>query len=258
PQVDLSSQERQANVASAFSAVGVSTSSCGGGGGGGTTALINGVAKTGIAGAAGSDQLFTLDVPAGATGLKFVTSGGTGDADLYVKFGSAPTTTSYTCKSEGGTTAETCSIATAQAGKYYVLIHGYTTFSGMSLTGSYATGGGGGGTQTYTNGTDVTISDNTTVSSLIAVSGRSGNAPTSTAVAVDIRHTYIGDLVVKLIAPDGSAYTLSNRAGGSADNIIKTYTVNLSSEAINGTWKLQVQDAAAGDVGYINSWSITF
>jgi pseudolysin/vibriolysin len=45
-------------------------------------------------------------------------------------FGSAPTTTHNDCKSEGGTTAETCNIATAQAGKYYVLVHGYTTFSG--------------------------------------------------------------------------------------------------------------------------------
>jgi len=132
-----------ADVTAAFNTVGVDTSSCGGGGGGGTTALSNGVAKTGIAGATGSDQLFTLDVPSGATGLKFVTTGGTGDADLYVKFGSAPTTTVNDCKSEGGTTAETCSIATAQVGKYYVLIHGYATFSGVSLTGSYSTGGGG-------------------------------------------------------------------------------------------------------------------
>jgi len=248
-----------ANVSSAFSSVGVSTSSCGGGGGG-TTALTNGVAKTGIAGAAGSDQLFTLDVPAGATGLKFVTSGGTGDADLYVKFGSAPTTTSYTCKSEGGTTAETCNIATAQAGKYYVLIHGYTTFSGTSLTGSYTAGGGGGSTQTYTNGTDVSIPDNnaTGVTSSIAVSGRTGNGQASTPVAVNIVHTYSGDLVVDLIAPDGSVYNISNRAGGSADNINKTVNINLSGEVLNGTWKLRAKDLAAADVGYINSWSITF
>ena len=58
------------------------------------TPLTNGVAVTGVSGAAGSDKLYSLDVPAGATGLKFVTTGGTGDADLYVKFGSAPTTTS--------------------------------------------------------------------------------------------------------------------------------------------------------------------
>ena len=70
-------------------------------------------------------------------------------------------------------------------------------------------------------------------------------------------HTYIGDLVVSLIAPDGSTYVLHNRAGGSADNINQTYTVNLSSEQPNGTWKLRVQDAAAADNGYIDSWTLT-
>ena len=77
-------------------------------------------------------------------------------------------------------------------------------------------------------------------------------------MTVAIVHTYIGDLKVDLVAPDGSVYILSNRAGGSADNINTTYTVNLSSEALNGTWKLRVNDNAAGDVGYINSWSVTF
>ncbi|MGN6518237.1 MAG: M4 family metallopeptidase [Dokdonella sp.] len=147
----------KADVTAAFAAVGVS---CNGGGGGGGTPVVltNGVAVTGISGASGSDKLYTLDVPAGATGLKFVTSGGSGDADLYVKFGSAPTTSSYTCKSEGSTTAETCNIATAQTGKYYVLIHGYSTYSGTSLTGSYSTGGGGGGGGTVlTSGVPVTL-----------------------------------------------------------------------------------------------------
>ena len=249
-----------ADVTAAFTSVGVSCA--GGGGGGGTTggALTNGVGAA-ISGASGSSQTWTLAVPAGATGLKFVTAGGTGDADLYVKFGSAPTTTTYDCKSEGSTTAETCSIATAQAGTYYVLIKGYTAFSGATLTGSYTAGGGGGGsTQTYTNGTDVSIPDNnaTGVTSNIAVSGRTGNGQASTPVAVNITHPYIGDLIVDLIAPDGSVYNISNRSGGSADNIIKTVNINLSGEALNGTWKLRAADRAAADVGYINSWSITF
>jgi len=247
-----------ADVTAAFTSVGVSCASTpppptGGG------VLTNGVAKTNQSGAAGASLSYTMVVPAGATGLKFVTSGGTGDSDLYVKFGSAPTTTTNDCKSEGGTNAETCSIATAQAGTYYVLVKGYSAFSGMSITGSYTAGGGGGGTQTYTNTTDVSIPDNnsTGVTSTIAVSGRTGNAPSTTAVAVNIVHTYSGDLVVELVAPDGSVYTLSNRVGGSADNIVKTYTVNLSSEAINGSWKLRAKDRAATDTGYINSWSIT-
>ena len=246
-----------ADVTAAFTSVGVS---CSGGGGGGTTggALTNGVAKA-ISGAAGSSQVWTLAVPAGATGLKFVSAGGSGDADMYVKFGSAPTTTSFDCKSEGGTNAETCNIATAQAGTYHVLIKGYSAFSGATLTGSYTAGGGGGSTQTYTNSTDYNIPDNnnTGITSTITVSGRSGNAPSNTQVAVNIVHTYSGDLIVELLAPDNTVYTLQNRTGGSADNIVKTFTTNLSSETINGAWKLRVKDRASIDTGYINSWSIT-
>ncbi|MDI1254432.1 pre-peptidase C-terminal domain-containing protein [Thermomonas sp.] len=134
----------KADVTAAFSVVGVSCATTppppSGGG-----VLTNGVAKTGQSGAAGASLTYTMVVPAGATSLKFVTSGGTGDSDLYAKFGSAPTTTSNDCKSEGGTTAETCTIATAQAGTYYVLVKGYSAFSGVSITGSYTAGGGGGG-----------------------------------------------------------------------------------------------------------------
>jgi len=53
-------------------------------------------------------------------------------------------------------------------------------------------------------------------------------------------------------------YVLHNRTGGSADNIIQSYTVNLSSEALNGTWTLRVNDNARGDVGFIDSWGLTF
>lgn len=117
--------------------------------------------------------------------------------------------------------------------------------------------GSGGGTQTYTNGNNYTIRDNTTVESPISVSGRSGNAPSSTSVTVDIVHTYRGDLVIDLVAPDGSTYRLKNSSGSdSADNVRATYTVNASGETINGTWKLRVRDVYSGDTGYINSWSI--
>ncbi len=112
--------------------------------------------------------------------------------------------------------------------------------------------------QTYSNTADYTISDNATVESPITVSGRTGFGSSTTPVAVNIVHTYVGDLKVDLVAPDGSIYTLHNRSGGSADNIVQTYTVNLSSEALNGTWRLRVNDNANADTGYINSWSVTF
>ncbi|WP_220479187.1 S8 family serine peptidase [Marilutibacter spongiae] len=114
------------------------------------------------------------------------------------------------------------------------------------------------GRQTYANTADVGIRDYRKVESAISVSGRSGKAPTDAVIRVDIRHTYRGDLRVDLVAPDGSAYLLANRSGGGTDNIIGSATLDLSSETLNGTWKLRVNDNAGGDVGYINEWSLTF
>jgi serine protease len=121
-----------------------------------------------------------------------------------------------------------------------------------------ALGGGGGGGAFFQNTNDFTISDNTTVDSPITVSGVVGNAPSTLSVAVNIVHTYQGDLKVDLVAPDGSLYNIHNRTGAGTDNIIKTVTINASSEVANGIWKLRVNDNAGGDVGFINSWSMQF
>ncbi|MFE7586072.1 S8 family serine peptidase [Streptomyces gardneri] len=123
---------------------------------------------------------------------------------------------------------------------------------------------GGGGTTPPTgprfeNTADFAIADNATVESPVTVSGVTGNAPAALQVPVNILHTYIGDLQVQLIAPDGSAYTLKAfGTGGSSDNINTTYTVNASSEVANGTWKLRVTDNASIDTGKIDSWALQF
>ena len=233
----------------------VTVSATGGGGGG---ALTNGVAKTNLSGATGSTQIFTLEVPAGATGLKFVTSGGTGDVDMYVKFNGTPSTANFDCKSEGPTTAETCNIPVAQAGTYSVLLNGYAAYSGVSLTGSYTAGGGTGGTQTYSNGTDVAIPDNATVTSAINVAGRAGSVALGT-VSVNIQHTYRGEVKVELVAPDGAVYLLKNyNLFDSADNVVQTWSLNMSGRTLNGAWTLRVTDSASGDTGKIDNWSMTF
>ena len=144
------------------------------------------------------------------------------------------------------------------AGTYTVALTVTDNGGASNTVNKSVTVGSSGGTQTYTNTTDYTINDNATVNSPITVSGRTGSGSATTPVAVNIVHTYKGDLKVDLVAPDGSVYVLHNYAGGSADNIVQTFTVNLSSEALNGTWNLRVNDNAANDTGYINSWSITF
>ncbi|MFJ4978653.1 S8 family peptidase [Streptomyces coeruleorubidus] len=112
---------------------------------------------------------------------------------------------------------------------------------------------------TFSSTTAVAIPDNgAAIESPISVTGRSGNAPSALQVGVDITHTYRGDLVIDLVAPDGSAYRLKSAASDSADNVNTTYTVNASGESANGTWKLRVQDTAAQDTGTLNGWKLTF
>jgi subtilisin family serine protease len=122
--------------------------------------------------------------------------------------------------------------------------------------------GGGGSpppTCTATNGTDVAIPDaGSAVTSSITISGCRRSASSASTVYVNIVHTYRGDLVVTLVAPDGSTYALKAQSSNdSADNVNTTYTANLSSETADGTWQLKVQDVYSGDTGNINTWTLT-
>ncbi|MGW0907934.1 M4 family metallopeptidase [Streptomyces sp. NPDC002853] len=162
------------------------------------------------------------------------------------------TTTNYAA-ARTGTLAVAGELYGTSSAEYAAVAHAW---AGVNVG---ARPGGGGGTD-FENTTDVAIPDRgAAVTSSINVTGRTGNAPAALKVGVDIVHTWRGDLVVDLVAPDGSTYRLKNSSSSdSADNIQETYTVNASSEVANGTWKLKVQDVAAQDVGRINSWKLTF
>lgn len=60
---------------------------------------------------------------------------GTGDADLYVKLGMAPTATSYDCRPYAGTSTETCTVA--GGGPVYVAVAGYAASSTYELALSW-------------------------------------------------------------------------------------------------------------------------
>ncbi|MCA9650582.1 MAG: pre-peptidase C-terminal domain-containing protein [Myxococcales bacterium] len=86
--------------------------------------------------------------PYDATGLnaiRFSISGGTGDADLYVRHGAAPTTASYDCRPYIGGNEESCEFNPSQDGNYYVMVRAYSAYSGVTLTVETSGGGGGGG-----------------------------------------------------------------------------------------------------------------
>lgn len=227
----------KADVTASFASVGVA---CGGGSGGGSTGgeLTNGVAETGISGATGAEVRYTLDVPSTASTAEFVMSGGTGDADLYVRFGSQPTTASYDCRPYKSGNAETCSV-TAQTGTYHVMLRGYSAFTGVSLTGSFSGGGSSGDSGSQANlsassgnwagAGSATIGSSSNLE--VAISGGSGDA----------------DLYVRSgAAPTTSAYDCRPYKSGNAE----TCTLN----NVSGTYHWAVR-AYSTFSGVTLNWS---
>ena len=82
-------------------------------------------------------------------------------------------------------------------------------------------------------------------------------AASSVSVSVDITHGYIADLLVQLVAPDGTARTLHDRAGANGNDIVETYEVDLAGVEISGTWTIRLHDNYNGDEGTLNSWNLT-
>lgn len=127
----------QVSVANAWQAVGVAVGTPGGGGTGGDTVLSNGVAVAGLSDVSAGQKFFSLVVPAGQTSLSFKLTGGSGDPDLYVRNGSHPTTSVFDCRPYLNGSNETCTFTNPAAGTWYVMVRGYTAYSGASLTGTY-------------------------------------------------------------------------------------------------------------------------
>jgi len=136
-------------VKASLAAVGINSNTTPGISCGGTTPpdskkiLENGVTVTGLGADSGDEIIYTMEVPAGASDIRFSMSGGNGDADLYVKLGSNPTDSVYDCRPYTGGNNESCSV-TVSGGTYYVRVKAYRAFSGLSLVGSYTTGSGDG------------------------------------------------------------------------------------------------------------------
>ncbi|WP_299494899.1 M20/M25/M40 family metallo-hydrolase [uncultured Shewanella sp.] len=106
--------------------------------------LVNDVPVTNLSGAKSSEVNYVLSVSDQASSVTIATSGGTGDADLYVKLGARPTTDDYDCRPYVGGNIESCQFTPTAAGDYYVMIRGYASYAGMTLLGSFSEGTGGG------------------------------------------------------------------------------------------------------------------
>jgi subtilisin family serine protease len=109
----------------------------------------------------------------------------------------------------------------------------------------------------FENTAPVAIPDNNATGLTSVINVPNEGTVFGVTVAVNISHTWIGDLIVKLVSPTGTEYVLHNKEGGSADNIVKSWTLdNFNGEALNGDWKLKVSDTVSIDTGTLNSWSL--
>ncbi|WP_281561546.1 M9 family metallopeptidase [Thalassomonas sp. RHCl1] len=119
--------------------------------------LKNGVSKS-VSGKAQEEVHFTLEVPANTATLSFDTSGGSGDADMYVRYGSAPDINNYDCRPYKGGNVEHCTMENIQAGTYYVMLRGYNDFNDVSLVANYSLGSSNG--NSLENGVITLVSGN--------------------------------------------------------------------------------------------------
>ncbi|MED5390861.1 MAG: fibronectin type III domain-containing protein, partial [Pseudomonadota bacterium] len=99
--------------------------------------LSNGVALEDIEDDLDEQLLYRIEVPANATDLSVSISGGLGDADLSLRQGAPPTTSEYDCRPYVWGNEETCSVSSPTAGTYYVMVHAYSAYSGVTLLASY-------------------------------------------------------------------------------------------------------------------------
>ena len=82
----------------------------------------------------GTERRFSINVPSGKSYLTVAISGGTGDADLYVKYGKAPSLASYDCRPYEYGNSESCTSYHQYAGTWHIMVYAYSSYSGVKLT----------------------------------------------------------------------------------------------------------------------------
>ena len=199
------------------------------------TVLENGSPITSISGVSGSNAFYTLQVEAGASNLNFNTSGGNGDADLYVKFGSEPTSNNYDCRPYRWGNDEVCDIANVQAGTYHVMMSGYEAYSGVTLSASFDPAAGPTpNTAPVADNQSIVTDEDTAVAIALTGSDTDGDALSFVVATNPANGTLSGTAPNLTYTPnanfngsDSLTFTVDDGNGGSASG-----SVNLSVNAV--------------------------
>lgn len=106
-------------------------------GGGGDTPPTGGASFPNLSASTSNWLRGSYMIPAGVSTLTFTISGGSGDADLYVRYNNQPTLNQYNCRPYLDGNSEQCTINNPQAGTWHVGINAYSAFSGLTFSYSY-------------------------------------------------------------------------------------------------------------------------
>ena len=103
-----------------------------------TEELVNHEPRSNLSGTRGEEKVYQFNVEANSKDIVVATTGGSGDADLYVRKGSRPTLSEYDCRPWTNGNEEVCDLT--ESGTYFVMVKAYSTFSGLTLSGDYEEG----------------------------------------------------------------------------------------------------------------------
>ncbi|MES9862578.1 MAG: S8 family serine peptidase [Candidatus Thiodiazotropha sp. LLP2] len=224
----------------------------------GVTMLTDGVAIPDLEGEVGDELMFVIDLPTGASSLTVRSYNGTGDADLHLRFESQPTLEIFDCRPYKYGNEERCITRPVTPGRHYIMLHGYSAFSGVSLIADYQLEDPQPGTgQIFENQDDYPIPQSSLsgVSSPIMVDRTEASGQIQ--VEVGIQHNWIREISVTLINPTGAKHTLKG-FGGSGIDLFETYNLDLGELPSAGEWNLQVKDLGPFSSGNIDYWRIIF
>jgi subtilisin-like proprotein convertase family protein len=196
------------------------------------------------------DLRVTLTAPSGASVLLHDRNGGS--SDNIVRTFDASTTPALTSLAgqtvHGAWTLRVLDLAAVDVGKLNSWQLEITPHAGNTVVVEESPG--------------LRIPDNTPTGIERTLAVNQAGQVSSIEVSLDVTHSYIGDLSVTLTAPNGATAALHQRAGGSADNIVRTFTaattpaLNLLRGPAMGAWKLRVADLEAADEGKLNKWGL--
>ncbi|WP_163834186.1 M4 family metallopeptidase [Spartinivicinus ruber] len=214
--------------------------------------LANGKIMPNLADEKDHKRYYKLNVPFGMHNLQFITWGGTGNVNLYVKHKQIPTVHIWDCQAIKADNNETCMIEKPKAGTYYLMLHSDAPYQHVSLVGQYEMR-----VKNLENTTDYKIPDRDFDGVKSNIKVGLGNTVIRARVTVDIKHTAVGDISVYLISPDNNRHLLKPfSAGDSSDNLNQSYDIKLADLQQGGTWSLHVKDMLSKETGYIDSWRL--